>query len=102
MVRAPVLPRRGLFRSAPQPIGMRRGPALPPIQGRTCCFEQGSNPGVMVYSWPFFAITDPIKMPALSKVPTRGQEGSTGDMRGQIIGEDERERKWAYVCLCAL
>jgi hypothetical protein len=27
---APVLPRRGPFRSAPQPIGMRRGPALPP------------------------------------------------------------------------
>jgi hypothetical protein len=25
---APVLPRRGPFRSAPQPIGMRRGPAL--------------------------------------------------------------------------
>jgi hypothetical protein len=27
---APVLPRRGPFRSAPQPAGMRRGPALPP------------------------------------------------------------------------
>ena len=26
---APVLPRRGPFRSAPQPVGMRRGPALP-------------------------------------------------------------------------
>ena len=27
---APVLPRRGPFRSAPQPAGMRRGPASPP------------------------------------------------------------------------
>lgn len=29
VVRAPVLPRRGLFRSAPQPVGIGRGPASP-------------------------------------------------------------------------
>ena len=45
MVSAPVLPRRGPFRSAPQPIGMRRGPALPPIEGPACCSVNASNNG---------------------------------------------------------
>ena len=44
---APVLPRRGPFRSAPQPVGMRRGPALSPGDGRRCCSEQGSIGGVI-------------------------------------------------------
>ena len=44
---APVLPRRGPFRSAPQPVGMRRGPALSPDNGQRCCCLTRSKPDIV-------------------------------------------------------
>ena len=45
VVRAPVLPRRGPFRSAPQPAGIGRGPALP-----VSCEAESTLPNVLPVS----------------------------------------------------